>query len=212
MKWTKETIALEAKKYLTRTDFSKGSNVAYKKALELDILDNVCRHIRLGSHQEWTKESILLYASHYEYLSDFRRDYPTALAKSVQLGIRDQIKLKQAGKGAVLDTIYIFKQLDSKPYKGCELFKIGVSSSKRRVEGRKEELEKKNKIKLEIITSCIVGKNAPKLEVILLQLGVKGKEYNIYGGSEFRYLSLNELDKALEIITLFKKIGDILSK
>jgi hypothetical protein len=45
LKWTKETIAREAKKYKYRTDFRSGTPSAYYKAINLKILDIVCKHM-----------------------------------------------------------------------------------------------------------------------------------------------------------------------
>ena len=44
-KWTKEKILDEAKKYNSRSDFSKKANGAYKKAKEKGYLDEVCAHM-----------------------------------------------------------------------------------------------------------------------------------------------------------------------
>ena len=45
LKWTPETIAAEASKYRTRSEFNKGSGSAYVVAGKLGIRDEVCAHM-----------------------------------------------------------------------------------------------------------------------------------------------------------------------
>ena len=44
--WNLKNIKKEAKKYTTRTQFKKNAYSAYKKARELNILDNICSHMQ----------------------------------------------------------------------------------------------------------------------------------------------------------------------
>lgn len=44
-KWTQETIAFEAAKYLSRIEFSNGSRGAYEAARRQKILGEVCAHM-----------------------------------------------------------------------------------------------------------------------------------------------------------------------
>ena len=43
--WTNETVALEAKKYTTKTAFDKGSRGAYNYAMKHNIIKDVCSHM-----------------------------------------------------------------------------------------------------------------------------------------------------------------------
>ena len=47
LKWTEKTIALEAKKFKSRTEFAQSSGSAYKAASERGILDDVCDHMKI---------------------------------------------------------------------------------------------------------------------------------------------------------------------
>jgi len=44
-KWTQPMIEAEAKKYTSRTFFSRGAQAAYRQAGKLGILDQVCSHM-----------------------------------------------------------------------------------------------------------------------------------------------------------------------
>ena len=44
-KWSHESLEIEALKYVTRKDFSKGSSGAYTAAAKLNYLDQICRHM-----------------------------------------------------------------------------------------------------------------------------------------------------------------------
>jgi len=72
MRWSHETVALEAKKYKHRRKFEKGSGGAYKYAKRHNILDEVCSHMEV-QRIRWTKESCHKEAVKYETRNDFKK-------------------------------------------------------------------------------------------------------------------------------------------
>jgi len=51
LKWTAEAIALEAKKYETKSDFAKGNSSAYSLAHSRGLIDLVCKHMKYKGHR-----------------------------------------------------------------------------------------------------------------------------------------------------------------
>lgn len=99
MKWTFETIALESRKYSTRTQFQKGSRGAYKAALRLSILDSACPHIpkrvnnvgRNSPIYKWTTSSLRKEAKKYSSRGQFQKESAGAYQTARMRGILNEI-------------------------------------------------------------------------------------------------------------------------
>ena len=94
VKWTKETISKEAKKYKTRSEFQTKSNGAYKAAWKLGILDEVCSHMVCGLKNrklKWTKEAIQKEAKKYKTRKEFDVKAGGAYYAARKLGILDEV-------------------------------------------------------------------------------------------------------------------------
>ncbi len=89
-KWDLKSIKAEAKKYSTRTDFSKGSGGAYSFTKKNGLLNSVCSHMEHGSIK-WTPELLKLEAQKHNTLKDFIANSGGAYKTAKTLGIADEI-------------------------------------------------------------------------------------------------------------------------
>jgi hypothetical protein len=90
-KWTKEKIQVEALKYKSRVEFSIKSNGAYKAALKLKIIDEVCVHMLNFRRKPWTNEELFLEAFKYNTRSEFQKGSSGAYDAAQRLGILEEI-------------------------------------------------------------------------------------------------------------------------
>jgi predicted GIY-YIG superfamily endonuclease len=70
--WTKDNCRVEALKYLSRTDFMRGSMGAYLAATRNKYLDEVCQHMVL-LRKHWTKELCRIESLKFKNKQEFRR-------------------------------------------------------------------------------------------------------------------------------------------
>ena len=75
--WTKEKVALAAKRCSTLSLFRHNAKGAYKAAIDNDWLDEVTKHMK-PNRQKWTKERIIELAKNFSTIADFRRNEPSA--------------------------------------------------------------------------------------------------------------------------------------
>lgn len=91
VRWTtKKSIKKESRKYTVRSHFSKGSSGAYKAAIRLGILDEVCRHMK-AKPTEYTNEMLKNKASKYETRSEFQNKDNSAYQIAKKRGILNKI-------------------------------------------------------------------------------------------------------------------------
>jgi hypothetical protein len=81
--WTPETISQEASKYNTKTEFLRSNQVAYKKAVELGILNDLIpidgRYGSSGNKKKWTLEKSIQVAKEFEGTkTEFWKKHPAA--------------------------------------------------------------------------------------------------------------------------------------
>lgn len=81
--WTEEKCAEEAKKYIHRTAFKKGSGGAFNAASKGGFLDNVCSHMECGCKPRgyWTKERCLSIAAEHKTIGELEKNKPHILNK-----------------------------------------------------------------------------------------------------------------------------------
>ena len=75
-KWTESAVKLEANKYEYRSDFKRENSPAYKAAIRLGILDEVCAHT--VRRAKWTEHAIQECARTYKHRVDFKRGNESA--------------------------------------------------------------------------------------------------------------------------------------
>lgn len=77
--WTAETIADDSRKYNSRSEFLRGNQIAYMKALELGIMDDIFPEIkRTGRRPIYDVKTAIETAKNFEGTrTDFFRQHPT---------------------------------------------------------------------------------------------------------------------------------------
>ena len=132
IKWTKETLEVEALKYSNRVDFRKSNQSAYDGARYRNILDEICSHMPKHLPRKWTKEELAKEVAKYSSKSDFRKGNKNAYYAVKNQGLLvellghfDDEKLKLANQfipiPSKLQGIYIL-------YKGDEITYVGKST------------------------------------------------------------------------------------
>jgi len=87
--WDELTISDEASKYDNRTDFQKGSQVAYQKAYRLGMLDYLFP-VKKEYTKKWTLDKSIETAQNYKgSRTQFYRDYPVAYRQLINKGLLD---------------------------------------------------------------------------------------------------------------------------
>ena len=89
-KWTPEKVAKESKKYRIKTYFEKQSSGAYKAAVRLGILDEVCSHMK-NLRETWTPEKVAKESKKYNRRIDFNAGSGSAYNAATRLGILDEV-------------------------------------------------------------------------------------------------------------------------
>lgn len=90
-KWSASAIKKEALKYSTRTKFSIGSRGAYKAALKINILDQVCGHMRPVKNKPLSYRDIKKEALRYSRRVDFQKNSPSAYFAARRKKILDDV-------------------------------------------------------------------------------------------------------------------------
>ena len=89
-KLTKEIVAIEAMKYMTRGEFYKGSTSHYEKARESKWLDDICTHMHNGNIK-WTLPKLQAEALKYTQRSAFNKGSAGAYITAWKQGLLDTI-------------------------------------------------------------------------------------------------------------------------
>jgi len=95
-KWTPETIAIEAKKYTSKSEFALNAPGAVKRARTLGIYKEICKHMKKPAKQNpkkvaWSEETLKLEALKYNSKSEFTSKRGSAVKVAKELGIYDSI-------------------------------------------------------------------------------------------------------------------------
>ena len=93
VRYTKESVRLEALKYDARGKFYEGSKGYYQKALRDGILDEICTHMTKGikPKRHWTVDKLREEALKSKTRTEFFRNNTYAYMKSARDGILDEI-------------------------------------------------------------------------------------------------------------------------
>lgn len=91
MKWTQESLSIEAQKYATRSSFRAHNNAAYKAARRRGILTAICAHMTRIHHTPYTKNEIKKIALRFSCRSHFKRAMNGAYKAACQHGILDDV-------------------------------------------------------------------------------------------------------------------------
>lgn len=95
-KWTTETIAAEAKKYTSKSEFILNAPGAAKRAKTLGIYKEICKHMKKPVKQSlkriiWSEETLRLEALKYTSKSEFNSKRGSAVKAAKKLGIYESI-------------------------------------------------------------------------------------------------------------------------
>lgn len=91
--WNKEMCIVEAKKYKTRTEFSKNSSVAYETSRKNMWLDDVCKHMEIphADKYKWSFEICQKLASAHKHRKEFQNEHKNAYYSAMHNGWLDDI-------------------------------------------------------------------------------------------------------------------------
>lgn len=92
IKWTKEKIFENAKKFKTRSEWSKRGRGAYAAARQMKIMDEATKHMEVLWKQRWTKKLIMQTAKKFKIYNKWREKYPGAPGAARRLGIYKEAK------------------------------------------------------------------------------------------------------------------------
>lgn len=91
VKWTAELVILEAKKHNNRFDFKKSNPYAYRKAIELELLDEACEHMGERKNEPYTLEEIKAEALKYSNRTSFDTNSNKFYRSAQRRGLLDQV-------------------------------------------------------------------------------------------------------------------------
>lgn len=90
-RWSTKELIQEASKYITRSDFYKGSRGAYKAAIRLGILDEICSHMPYNRNKfKLTKEKCLEIALKFTTQTDLAKSHKSVLNKIVTMNWQNE--------------------------------------------------------------------------------------------------------------------------
>lgn len=97
LRWTKELLTSEARKYKTRKAFQNGSPAAYQSAYRRGLLPEICEFMGPPTpnrfpirSRTWTHEVLLAEAGKYATRGEFRTGSPGAYTACIKRGILDE--------------------------------------------------------------------------------------------------------------------------
>jgi hypothetical protein len=105
------------------------------------------------------------------------------------------------------DAVYIWKAIGHM-FNGLQVYKFGTTSA--RLEDRRiSEVARYAGMEFEIIILAKLSLHASELEYQLLELGINPQYQGFNGASEFRALTCDELEAAIELIKKYQEISPI---
>ena len=118
--WNKKRCLLEAKKYETKADFSKGSTGAYHAALEKGWIDDICSHMAGERHHfGYTIEELKTEAVKFKTKKEFREAAEKMYLWATRRGLIDEICAHMTPLGSrAKRQLYVFEHPDKTAYVG----------------------------------------------------------------------------------------------
>jgi len=183
--WTEERLRQEAMKYSSRNEFSKANQYAYRRALDLGILDELGFPNKLG---KWTREAIFAEAKKYSSKSEFLSKNRYAVLAARKMGVYDQACSHMVMAKASVNYLLFF---------GGDIYKTGVSSEAA-LRARIEKIENASGLKV-CDTVVVHHHQLPRsIETLILYIGRPVQFDRPFDGSgEFRHFT--EMEKALAL-------------
>ncbi len=91
IKWTKDKILAEAKKYNNPYAFQLGSKNAYQAAINMGILKEACTHMTRLCHEPYDKENLKPIVAKHRDIGALRSEDPDAYAAICRLGLLEEL-------------------------------------------------------------------------------------------------------------------------
>jgi hypothetical protein len=204
--WTLENLHIEALKYDNKVDFNRKSGPAYLTALRKNLLDQICGHMvarKLPNGHWLNKDNCAAEALKYRNRREFSLSNSSAYHGADINGWLDEIcshmDFNPSSDG---DAVYLWRAI-GQVYDGLPVYKFGITSA--RLEDRRiVEVARFAKFEFEVILINTVKGSATALESELLKLGVSPQFSGFNGASEFRALTVAELELAIELIKRYQ--------
>jgi predicted GIY-YIG superfamily endonuclease len=116
-------VADEAKKYMKRTDFKKGSPYHYRAATQNGWLEDVTQHMP-NKYIVWNKEDVHKEALKYQYPSEFYYNSPKAYGTALYRGWYDDVTSHMGKLGSIKERmVYAYEFPDNFVYIGLTYHK-----------------------------------------------------------------------------------------
>ena len=204
--WTDDMLAEEALKYETRGAFHKGSPSAYGAARSRGLLDAVCSH--MDGNTRWTEDMLAEEALRYETRGAFSKGSPSAYQTAQKRGLLAAVCSHMVdGSPSDNDAIYLW-QAKGEQWLARRVYKIGTTSARLGKE-RIKQVAKASGFQPIILRLVKVNGKATDLESQLLELGKSPGYVDFDGCTEFRAMTDDELDLAIEVIDFCDETGEI---
>jgi hypothetical protein len=209
--WTPETLHAEALKYDNKVEFRKESNPAFLTASRQGLLDKICSHMEAGKlpNGHWlNKDNCAAEALKYTNRRAFSLANSSAYHGADVNGWLDEIcSHMDFNPSSDSDAVYIWKAIGH-VFNGLQVYKFGTTSA--RLEDRRiSEVARFAGMDFDIVILIKVTVHASELESKLLQLGTNPQYKGFNGASEFRALTDDELEAAIEVIRKYQEISPI---
>ncbi len=199
--WTREALLKDALKYPNKVEWAKNNKAAIKAARQYGHYQECVSHMvalkRPNGHWNYdtAKSSAAAFNSRKEWETNCSGAYCWAQEKGLIDELCTHMEFKPPSENNV---IYIWKA-ERELFNGESVYKIGMTSArlgKRRI----KKVEKDSKFKATVIALVQVSGRATLVERKLLALGQDPKYMAFDGSTEFRALSDEQLQQALDIL------------
>ena len=135
MKWTKDKVFEESRKYTSRSEFKKNSGSAFKSAYKNNWLDDMTWLIPKAKPRDyWTDDMILNESKKYRSTAEFMRKNMYVYAKAVKLGLLGNMPWLEK-TNSVLSRNHVFAESRKYTTRSEFMRKSGPSYYKARVNG-----------------------------------------------------------------------------
>jgi hypothetical protein len=209
--WTPAALKEEALKYNNKVDFRTNSNPAFLTASRKGLLVEICSHMEAGKlpNGYWLiKENCAAEAMKYMNRRAFSLANSSAYHGADSNGWLDEICIHMDfNPSSDSDAVYIWKAIGHM-FNGLQVYKFGTTSA--RLEDRRiSEVARFAAMDFDIVILTKVSVHASELEFQLLQIGTNPQYKGFNGASEFRALTDDELETAIELIKKYQEIRPI---
>ena len=203
--WSLENLQAEALKYDNKVDFRKNSNPAFLTASRKNLLDQICSHMEAGKlpNGHWlNKDNCAAEALKYTNRRAFSLGNSSAYHGADSNGWLDEICAHMDfNPSSDSDAVYVWRAIGHE-FNNLPVYKFGTTSA--RLEDRRIiEVARFAKMDFEIVVLTKVTIHASELEAQLLKFGANPMYEGFNGASEFRALTDEELQEALDLISKF---------